>query len=154
MKNEDKKVPDAPKRLWVRTNSLIHDTGLTAVGNISYRDYWIGHKNKVPDIKPYCYEEEEEYISLSRSWHKAKEVPEDLHTNIIGVSKDFTHPVLIDLEKKKYKALFLDIMLNNRFVCTLKYMYCPLFAIRYEELLRFVLNKRPSLKGKPFRIMF
>lgn len=27
---------------------------------------------------------------------------------------------------KKNKALFLDIMLNNRFVCTLKYMYCPL----------------------------
>lgn len=46
---------------------------------------------------------------------------------------------------KKDKALFLDIMLNNRFVCTLKYMYCPLFAIRYEELIKFVLNKRPSL---------
>lgn len=28
MKNEDKKVPDAPKRLWVQTNSLIHDSGL------------------------------------------------------------------------------------------------------------------------------
>lgn len=55
---------------------------------------------------------------------------------------------------KKNKALFLDIMLNNRFVCTLKYMYCPLFVIRYEELLKFVLVKRPSLKGKPFRIMF
>lgn len=55
---------------------------------------------------------------------------------------------------KKNKALFLDIMLNDRFVCTLKYMYCPLFAIRYEELIKFVLDKRPSLKGKPFRIMF
>lgn len=101
MKNEDKKVPDAPKRLWVQTNSLIHDTGLTAVGNVSYREYWIGHKHKAPDIKPYCYEEEEEYISLSQSWHKAKEVPENLHTFIIGVSKDFTHPVLIDFEKCK-----------------------------------------------------
>lgn len=55
---------------------------------------------------------------------------------------------------KKDKALFLDIMLNNRFVCTLKYMYCPLFAIRYEALIKFVLDKKPSLKGKPFRIMF
>lgn len=55
---------------------------------------------------------------------------------------------------KKNKALFLDIMLNNRFVCTLKYMYCPLFVIRDKELLKFVLDKRPSLKGKPFRIMF
>lgn len=51
---------------------------------------------------------------------------------------------------KKNKALFLDIMLNDRFVCTLKYMYCPLFTIRYEALIKFVLEKRPSLKGKPF----
>lgn len=106
MKNEDKKVPDAPKRLWVQTNSLMHYSGLISVGNVSYREYWIGHKHKAPDIKPYCYEEEEEYISLSRSWHKAKEVPENLHT------------------------------------------------LRYEELIKFVLDKRPSLKGKPFRIMF
>lgn len=63
-------------------------------------------------------------------------------------------PVALRHKMKKNKALFLDIMLNDRFVCTLKYMYCPLFAIRYEELLRFVRNKRPSLKGKPFRIMF
>lgn len=40
-----------------------------------------------------------EYISLSQSWHEAKEVPEDLHTFIIGVSKNFTHPVLINLEQ-------------------------------------------------------
>ena len=100
MKNEDKKVPDAPKRLWVRTNSLIHELGLIATGNVSYKEYWIGYKNKVPkDLYPWSYEEEEEYISLSQSWHKAKEVPEDLHTFIIGVSKNFTHPVLIDLEK-------------------------------------------------------
>ena len=115
MKNEDKKVPDAPKRLWVRTNSLIHDTGLTAVGNVSYREYWIGHKHKAPDIKPYCYEEEEEeYISLSRSWHKAKEVPEDLHTFIIGVSKDFTHPVLIDFEKCKLHKIGDAFNISNK----------------------------------------
>lgn len=66
MKNEDKKVPDAPKRLWVRTNSLIHDSGLMAVGKVSYKEYWIGHKNKVPkNLYPWCYENEVEYISLS-----------------------------------------------------------------------------------------
>lgn len=42
----------------------------------------------------------------------------------------------------KNKALFLDIMLNDRFVCTLKYMYCPLFVIRYEALIKFVLDKK------------
>lgn len=50
MKNEDKKVPDAPKRLWVRTNSLIHDSGLMAVGNVSYKEYWIGHKIRFQKI--------------------------------------------------------------------------------------------------------
>ena len=49
---------------------------------------------------PWCCENEVEYISLSQSWHEAKEVPEDLHTFIIGVSKNFTHPVLINLEQK------------------------------------------------------
>lgn len=44
---------------------------------------------------------------------------------------------------KKNKALFLDIMLNDRFVCTLKYMYCPLFAIKYEALIKFILDKIP-----------
>lgn len=100
MKENSKKVPDAPKRLWVCTYSLIHDSGLMAVGNISFREYWVGHKNKVPkNVRPWSDEEEEEYISLSQSWHKTKEVPEDLHTFIIGVSKNFTHPVLINLEK-------------------------------------------------------
>ena len=115
MKNEDKKVPDAPKRLWVRTNSLIHDSGLMSVGNVSYKEYWIGHKNKVPkDLYPWCIENEAEYISLSQSWHKAKEVPENLHTFIIGVSKDFTHPVLIDFEKCMLHKIGDVFNLNNK----------------------------------------
>lgn len=52
------------------------------------------------------------------------------------------------------KTIFLDIMLNDRFVCTMKYRYCPLFPIVYEELVAFVENKRPSLKGKDYRIAF
>lgn len=55
---------------------------------------------------------------------------------------------------QKMKVLFLDIMLNGRFVCTLKYKYCPLFLINYVDLEKFVLSKRPSLRGKPFEIMF
>ena len=108
MKNEDKIISDSPKRLWVKTFSLLHKTGLMSIGNVSYREYWIGHKNKVPKhCAPYCFEKEEEYVSLRQSWHKAKEVPEDLHTIIVGVSKNFTHPVLIDLEKK-YLHKFYD----------------------------------------------
>lgn len=48
------------------------------------------------------------------------------------------------------KTLFLDVMLNDRFVCTLKYKFCPLFPIELDDLKKFIESKRPSLKGKDF----
>ena len=50
------------------------------------------------------------------------------------------------------KYLIFDVMLNERFVCTLKYRFCPLFTITEEELAKFVVEKRPSLKGKNYKI--
>lgn len=47
-----------------------------------------------------------------------------------------------------------DIMLNGRFICTLKYKYCALFPIDFEDLKSFILSKRPALKGKDYRIAF
>ena len=52
------------------------------------------------------------------------------------------------------KTFIFNIMLNGIFVCTLKYKYCPLFPIDAEDLTKFVLKKRPTLKGKDFRIVF
>lgn len=52
------------------------------------------------------------------------------------------------------KTFVFDVMLNGRFVSTLKYKYCALFPIDFEELEKFVLKKRPTLKGKDFRIAF
>lgn len=52
------------------------------------------------------------------------------------------------------KTLVLDIMLNGRFVCTLKYKYCALFPIDFEELKKYILKKRPTLRGKDYRIVF
>lgn len=52
------------------------------------------------------------------------------------------------------KTFIFDVMLDGRFVCTLKYKYCALFPIDFEELKKFVLKKRPTLKGKDFRIAF
>lgn len=52
------------------------------------------------------------------------------------------------------KTLFFDVMLNGRFVCTLRYKYCPLFPIDIKELVKLVLSKRPTLRGKPFYIGF
>lgn len=52
------------------------------------------------------------------------------------------------------KTFIFDVMLDGRFVCTLKYKYCALFPIDFEELEKFVLLKRPTLRGKDFRIVF
>lgn len=92
MKENSKKIPDAPKRLWVFPYHLNRLGGLVYANGHSYGEYWEGHEY------PKNLDKDVEYISLSQSWHEAKEVPEDLHTFIIGVSKNFTHPVLINLE--------------------------------------------------------
>ena len=52
------------------------------------------------------------------------------------------------------KTFVFDVMLDGRFICTLKYKYCALFPIDFEDLTKFDLKKRPTLKGKDFRIAF
>ena len=52
------------------------------------------------------------------------------------------------------KTLFIDVMLYDRFVCTLKYRYCPAFPIDGKALHDFVVSQRPTLRDKPFRILF
>lgn len=51
------------------------------------------------------------------------------------------------------KTFAFDVMLNGRFICTLKYKYCALFQIDFEDLEKFVLKKRPTLKGKDFSVV-
>lgn len=48
------------------------------------------------------------------------------------------------------KELIFDVMLNGRFVCTLKYRFCPSFPITEEELAKFVEEKRPIRHGKKY----
>ena len=52
------------------------------------------------------------------------------------------------------KKFRFDVMLHGRFVCTLVYMFCPLFLIELDELTKFIEEKRPSLKGKDYNIAF
>lgn len=52
------------------------------------------------------------------------------------------------------KTVFLDIFLHERFVCTLKYKFLPCFTLTVAQLSSFVEKERPSLKGKPYRIVF
>ena len=52
------------------------------------------------------------------------------------------------------KTFVFDVMLNGRFICTLNNTPPALFPIDFEDLEKFVLKKRPTLKGKDFRIAF
>ncbi len=52
------------------------------------------------------------------------------------------------------KTMFIDVMLKGRFVCTLRYKYCPAFPIDSKELSDFVISKRPTLRNQPFNIVF
>lgn len=47
-----------------------------------------------------------------------------------------------------------DIMLDGRFICTMKYKYNALFPIDLEELEKFILSEKPFLKDKDYRIAF
>lgn len=51
-------------------------------------------------------------------------------------------------------TLIFDVMLRGRFICTLRYKYCPLFPIDMGELTDFVLSKLPTLRNEPFNIVF
>lgn len=47
-----------------------------------------------------------------------------------------------------------DVMLNDRYVCTMRYRHLPVFAISEKEIVDYVISQRPSLKNKPFTITF
>jgi len=51
-------------------------------------------------------------------------------------------------------TLTFDVMLEDRFVCTLKMKYCPLFPLTEKEICDFIESKRPTLKGKKYHIAF
>ena len=50
------------------------------------------------------------------------------------------------------KTLFVDVMLGDRYQFTLLYRYCPAFKLDFEDINKKVLEKRPSLKGKPYEL--
>lgn len=52
------------------------------------------------------------------------------------------------------KIFVFDIMLKGRFVCTLRYEYCALFPIDLDELTKFILSKRPTLRNHPITLHF
>lgn len=47
-----------------------------------------------------------------------------------------------------------DVMLWDRWICTLRYPHSPIFVLTVKELEDFVIEQKPSLKDKPFKIAF
>ena len=52
------------------------------------------------------------------------------------------------------KKVRFDIMLGDRFLCTMTYTYCPAFKLTWDEIERYILEKRPSLKSKDYSVYF
>ncbi len=59
------------------------------------------------------------------------------------------------MKRARTNKVSLDIMLNNgtKYYTTLKYEYCPLFKFDLEAVMKYVLDKLPSLKDKEFEIV-
>lgn len=51
------------------------------------------------------------------------------------------------------ETLIFDVMLNGRFIKTMKYRYCSAAPIE-EDIARFVTDRLPTLKNKNFKIRF
>lgn len=51
-------------------------------------------------------------------------------------------------------TVYLDIMLNGKFVKQLPYRYCPLFVIDSEDVKEYVEERMPSMKGRNYIINF
>ena len=52
------------------------------------------------------------------------------------------------------RVVYLDIMMDGRFVGQLPYTPNPLRPLTEEQAVSYVVDKRPSLRGKKFRIQF
>ena len=92
MKNEYKKVPDAPDILFVcpfhtgLTSGLLDEEGNPQFGY----PVWQGIENRMSA-------EDEEYINLNNAWHKKSEMPDFMDETIVVADKDYMDPKIINL---------------------------------------------------------
>ena len=50
--------------------------------------------------------------------------------------------------------VMLDIMIDDRFYCSVKWSYNPIWTINLNELENEILHRLPTLKGQQFQIHF
>lgn len=92
MKNEDKKVPDAPDILFVCQFHTGLASGLIDEDVNQYGGYpvWHGIENRMSA-------EDEVYINLNNAWHKQSEMPDFMDETIVVADKDYMNPKIINL---------------------------------------------------------
>ena len=50
------------------------------------------------------------------------------------------------------ETLIFDVMLDGRFIRTMKYRYCSAAPIEEEDIARFVTDRLPTLKAKTLKL--
>lgn len=92
MKQNNKKVSDAPERYFVgpfpKPIPDITKSSLFAAMNI-----WAGIKEKI-------LEEDHEYINLTHVWHKTKDMPDYMDELIVVTGKGYGDPKILDLQSE------------------------------------------------------
>ena len=52
------------------------------------------------------------------------------------------------------KTVYLDVFVNDRFVCQLPYKYHPILPLEEEEVVKYIISKRPTLRNKKINVSF
>lgn len=52
------------------------------------------------------------------------------------------------------KYIHIDIMVNGRYLCTMRKPHCPAFRLSIQELRDYIEKQRPSLAGKTYDVYF
>ena len=101
MKQNNKKVPDAPERYFVGPfPKPIPD--ITKSCSFAAMNQWAGIKEKI-------LEEDHEYINLTHVWHKTKDMPENMEDIIVVADKDYLNPQIIDLQSESSSYIYEDM---------------------------------------------
>lgn len=104
MKENSKKVPDAPDILFVCPFHTGLTSGLLDEDGTPHEGYpvWHGMENRASA-------DDEEYINLSHAWHKQSEMPDSMDATIVVADKDYMNPEIIDLDNVTDSYIYSDM---------------------------------------------
>ena len=54
--------------------------------------------------------------------------------------------------KKQIQTVYVDLMERGKHIGQIPYHFCPLWGVNLQEVRKYVLEKRPSLRNRAFSI--